>query len=51
MRAVNQFKNPEAGPAGPEVPSAAQATIQEESDQDDEEVRPLRRSTYREASA
>lgn len=39
VRAVNQFKTPEAGPAGSDLPSATQATIQEESDQDDEEVR------------
>ena len=39
VRAVNQFKTPEAGPAGSDIPTATQATIAEESDGDDEEVR------------
>ncbi len=36
MRAVNQFKTPEAGPAGSDIPSATQAPIAEESDEDEE---------------
>ena len=38
VRAVNQFKTPEAGSAGSDIPSAAQAAIAEESDGDEEEV-------------
>ena len=45
VRAVNQFKTPEAGPAGSDIPSAAQATIAEESDGDEEEVRIVHFST------
>jgi nascent polypeptide-associated complex subunit alpha len=36
VRAVNQFKTPEAGPAGSDIPSATQAPIAEESDEDEE---------------
>ena len=39
VRAVNQFKTPEAGPAGSDILTATQATIAEESDGDNEEVR------------
>merc|ERR1719481_2074699 len=36
VRAVDQFKNPESALGGPEIPSAAQPAIQEESEEEEE---------------